>query len=259
MRGVPIERERRTILGVIAFGVAISNRREYEEVALPGIRRVAEDDSRILTRVGYDSIQRPYNEMLDEVASLPGLEALVLMHQDLELTDDTLLSRIRAALRDQSVGIVGVLGFRGFDPQRWRGPGGGAGRSAPIGFRTATATTVPAVAPAEWEGPLVGHRYSEGPEEVELVDGILMALAPWVVRSIRYDERLAKDFHGYDADLSLRVRAAGGRLIVAPVPHVHHQSRAWRSREEFVRARRDFADRWDPDLRPPEWAAAFEV
>jgi hypothetical protein len=234
---------------MIAFGVAVSDPETYEAIALPSIKRVAEPDTRILTRVGYDSIQRPYNEMIEEASALPGLEALVLMHQDVELVDGSLPTRIRPPLSDPSVGIVGAFGWRGSDPRYWPG----VGRSAPLGIRTQTATA------GRQDDQFFGQGHSEGPEEVELIDGILMALAPWVVRSLRFDERLAERFHGYDLDFSLRVTAARGRLICDPIPHIHHQKRLWREREELVQARIDLARRWDPDVRPPEWAPAFQA
>jgi len=233
---------------MIAFGVAVSDREIYERVALPGIRRAAEPNARILIREGYDSIQRPYNEMIEEAAALPDLEALVLLHQDLELTDGSLPARVRPPLRDPSVGIVGALGWRCPDPHCRLGAGGG--RETLLGVRMQTLTAWPL------EGRL-GQGLSEGPQEVELIDGILMVLAPWVVRSIRFDMRLARRFHGYDLDFSLRVRAAGGRLICDPIPHVHHMSRPWRDRDEFMRASLGFARSWDAEVRPAEWAPAF--
>ena len=58
--------------------------------------------------------------------------------------------------------------------------------------------------------------------EVETLDGFVLALSPWAVRSIRFDESLGR-FHGYDLDFCLQVREAGpqgrdGRLPRDPPP-----------------------------------------
>ena len=58
--------------------------------------------------------------------------------------------------------------------------------------------------------------------EVETLDGFVLALSPWAVRSIRFDESLGR-FHGYDLDYCLQVREAGrkvrdGRLPRHPPP-----------------------------------------
>lgn len=221
---------------MLLFGTAVSSVDLYERIGLPSIQRIAEPGSRILTRVGYDSIQRPYNEMLDEACAEPDLEALVLIHQDLELTDGSLAKRIRPLLTDPRTGLIGLMGGRGVPPHRWASWEDRYGRSV---------------------GPGVDIRHTHGPQEVEFVDGMLLVLAPWVVRSLCFDERLAADFHGYDLDFGFRVRAARGRVFCVDAPYFHHIPVPWRDRAEFVRAGVRLAKRWDPALRPPEWQPSF--
>jgi hypothetical protein len=242
---------------MFVFGVAVSNVETYETIALPGIRRAAGDDARILTRVGYDSIQRPYNEMMEEAAAIPGLQGLILIHQDAELTDDSLLPRVAPLLADPRNGLVGALGWAAPAPS-WRPRlEGGPGRFTVPSLRILALQGNTSGREEDRFGWMDGHR-SQGSHEVEVVDGVLLAIAPWVVRSVRFDERLSQDFHGYDADLSMRVRAAGGRVICNDIPHGHHMQRLWRDRDEFVRARVAVARRWDPIFRPPGWAPSFE-
>lgn len=221
---------------MVAFGVAVSDAAMFERIAAPTIRRIAEPDSLVLTRHGYDSIQRPYNEIMDEVAGREDLEALVLLHQDLELLDDSLLRRARPLLEDPRNGVIGLFG----------------GRHAPFAIW--------------WEAeelfglqasPTSEVRHSVGSHEVEVVDGALLVLAPWVVRSIRFNEALAADFHGYDADLCFRVLAAGGRVVCNDAPHFHHMGRPWTDPAGLRRARRSIMRMWDPVLRPREWVPAF--
>ncbi len=218
---------------MIAYGTAIADRRGYETIARPGIERVAEPDSVMLVREGCDSIQAPYNAMLDEAAAHEDLEALVLVHEDLELTDDTLPTRLRRLLDDPRVGLVGLLGSTDVRGLAW------------------------------WEHGLDGFVWQPGgpgrspfeEREVDAVDGMLLALAPWVVRTLRFDEAFAADFHGYDVDFCLQVRAAGGRVLAADVPYVHHRPGAPVSRRRaWVRTATRLSYKWDPQLWPPEWA-----
>jgi len=221
---------------MIVFGTAVSDRATYERVALPGIRLAAEADSVVLVEEGHDSIQRPYNLMMERAGGYDDLEALVLLHQDLELTDDSLPRRVRALLADVRAGVVGSFGARDLTLHRWT--------------ETTDLHGTAALPGAE-------RRFSSGPREVDVVDGSLLAIAPWAVRAVRFDEALAESFHGYDIDLCQRIRAIGGRVICDDIPYVHHMAK----RDDHDAVRRagvDLAKMWDPELRPREWAAAFQ-
>ena len=54
------------------------------------------------------SIARSYNALLDQAAERDDLEALVLLHQDAEIVDADLCAKVRAALRDPDVAVVGL-------------------------------------------------------------------------------------------------------------------------------------------------------
>ncbi len=221
---------------MIAFGTALAgDRDEYERIALPGIRRAAEPDSVVLTRIDLP-IRRAYDEIMDEAAGLEGLEALVLLHQDLELTDGSLPQTARRAFADPRVGLLGSLGARNVSLHRW-------------------------LASRELYGSVfasnVERRFTNGPQEVEGVDGALLVLAPWVVRGLRFGELSGADFHAYDAEISLRVRAHGGVVLCDDVPHFHHRV----PKPDFDAQRRAgvaLARTWDPGLRPREWGPAFQ-
>jgi hypothetical protein len=221
---------------LIFFGTAVTDQDAYERIALPGIRRVSEPDSIVRTLHGYDSIQRPYNLLMEEAAAREDLEALVLLHQDFELTDGSLSRRVRPLLADQRNGVVGSFGGREIVPHRW------------------TETTQlhgTAVVPG------LQRHFGSGPEEVEVVDGSLLVIAPWVTRAVRFNEALARNFHGYDVDFCFRVRAVGGRVVCDDIPYIHRMSP--RDDHDAVRlAGLDLATMWDPALRPREWAPAFQ-
>lgn len=230
---------------MIAFGTAIADQARYEEIALPGIERLAEPDSLILTRVGYDSIQQPYNEMMDEAAAQPGLEALILLHEDLELTDRDLLSSIRRTFEDPRVGLFGLFGARGVKPHL-----------IPSSEHLYGQMTLRVV---DQPDTVIEEYLSKGPFEVEGVDGVMLAIAPWVVRSIRFGEALVECFHGYDADLALRIRSVGGRVVCDNVEHVHYMRMGlWKDSDETFRRSADLLSRaWDRERQPREWAPSF--
>lgn len=225
---------------MLVYGTAVTDRALYEREALRGIRRVAESDSAVLVREGHDSIQQPYNELLAEAAALPGIEALVLLHQDLELTDGSLPARARALLAEPRVGAIGAFGARAIEFHRDYGQR----RERLFGLASI---------------PGFQMRHSSGAREVDVLDGSLLVVAPWAARAIRFDERLARHFHGYDMDFCERVRAAGGKVVCDDIPHVHHMRRRWSSddRAALRAARLELARAWDPALRPAEWEPAF--
>lgn len=222
---------------MLVFGCAVSEVTVYKQVALPGIRRAAEADSIILMRRGHDSIQAPYNEMMEEAAAMPDLEGLVLLHQDLELLDDSLPRRLRRVFEDDpQVGLLGTLGGRSSKVHRWFPPEEVFGSISPEGGGTSPASE---------------------PLEVDGVDGALLMLAPWVVRSLRFSTAFARCFHGYDADIGYRVRACGGKVICYEVPCIHRRM----EKNDFDVQREAavaLAQMWEPTMRPREWQPAFE-
>lgn len=221
---------------MIAFGAAVTDRDLFGSIAMPGIERAAEPGSPVLVRVGMP-IRDAYNEIMAEAASLAGLKALVLLHQDLELTDDSLPRRLRAHFADPCIALVGALGARGVEPHRW------------LASRDLYGTVA---------APGLEHRFSSGPHEVECVDGALLALAPWVVRGLRFGATPGAGFHGYDLDISFRVRAHGARVVCDDIPYFHHRE----PKQDFSdhsRAGVALARIWDPRCRPRQWQPAFQL
>src|SRR5947209_11137045 len=95
---------------MIAFGSAITSPDDYGRFAKPGIERAREPDSHVYAIPSVGSLSRTYNFIIGEAAARDDLEALVLLHQDAELVDADFCERIRAALSDESVAIVGCAG-----------------------------------------------------------------------------------------------------------------------------------------------------
>ncbi len=81
--------------------------------------------------------------------------------------------------------------------------------------------------------------------EVDTVDGFVLALSPWTVRNVRFDESLGQ-LHGYDFDFCLQVRAAGRKVVTADFKVVHHHSLDLISDPEtWIDAHMRVAEKWD--------------
>jgi hypothetical protein len=84
--------------------------------------------------------------------------------------------------------------------------------------------------------------------EVDTLDGFLLVLSPWVVRNVRFDESLGQ-FHGYDFDFCLQVRAAGRTVRTVDVKAIHHHGlHPFNDREPWIEAHIRVAEKWNGRL-----------
>jgi GT2 family glycosyltransferase len=167
------------------------------------------------------SIAEAYNTVLDAHSSyLP--DALVLLHDDLEVIDPRAEEKLLAALRQPDVALVGVVG-------------GGASQGL-----------------AWWNDSPVGHQrinsglidFGQRTGYVDLLEGSLLAFSPWAIDNLRFDE--VPGFHGYD-EIALQVRAAGMKSYVADVDTFHHTDVGFKSPEshrEWLRADERVRRKW---------------
>lgn len=224
---------------MIAFGSSITDPDMYDKAARAGFELAKEPDSVVMAHAAAGSIFRSYNLLLDRAAELPDLEALVLVHQDAEIADPDFVPKLREALKDPDVGLVGCVGSIGVRSIAW------------------------------WEGSVKWasfiHRYDElgggdfpgfswsGKEkpayaetgEVDTIDGFVMCFSPWVVQNVRFDESLGK-LHGYDFDFCLTVREAGKKVVTADFKTIHHHSLDLiKDPETWVEAHMRIAEKWD--------------
>jgi len=227
---------------VIAFGTAVTHAHTYERYAAPGIRRVAEPDSIVFAHQSAGSVFRNYNLIMDRAAAHDDLEALVLLHQDVELVDGDFAAKLREALSDPDVAIVGCAGAIGVRSIAW------------------------------WEGSLtwagLTHRYSEygggdfpaiswRPEtvpvyaatgEVDSIDGFVLVLSASAVRELRFDESLGK-LHGYDFDICMQAKAAGKKVVTADFRAIHHHSlELIKDPETWIQTYIRLAEKWNGQL-----------
>ena len=227
---------------MITFASAITSPELYRSYAQKGIELAREPDSQVLPFSAAGSLARSYNLILDQAAEHEQLEALVLLHQDAEIVDPDFCRKLRGAFADPDVGVVGCVGAVGVRSIAW------------------------------WEGSVTWgsftHRYSElgggdvpafswNPDtmppyartgEVDTVDGFVLALSPWTVRNIRFDESLGR-LHGYDFDFCLQVRAAGHKVVTVDFRAVHHHSLDLVSDPEaWIEAHIRVAEKWDGQM-----------
>jgi hypothetical protein len=175
----------------------------------------------LIATYGQTQLTAAYNTILDAYVGLD-LDAVILLHDDLDMTDPRAEEKFLAALADD-VAIVGVCGGKGDKTLAW------------------------------WTSETIGHQMTDsgmldfGPRtgDVAFVEGSIMVFSPWAIEHLRFDERYP-GFLGYD-DVCLTARAMGKRVTVADVDTHHHSTvgfkspaiaRAWDVAEEI------FQEKW---------------
>jgi hypothetical protein len=220
---------------MIAFGSAITEPEAYRRYAERGIRVAAEPDSEVYAFAAVGTVARSYNLLLDAAAARDDLEALVIVHPYAEIADPELCGKLRAALRDPTVAVVGCVGATGVRSLAWWE---GSVSAAPVVHRYVE----------RGGGELPGFTWAS-PErplgEVDAVAGFLLGLSPWAVRNVRFDEALRLNY-GFDVDYCLQARAAGRTVVTADLRAVYHHSLDLiGDLDMWVESHIRFAEKWD--------------
>jgi hypothetical protein len=222
---------------VIAFGTLIAEGAAYRRYTEPGIRRAVEPDSAVYPFANVGSITRSYNIVLDTAAAREDLEALVLIHPHTELADSSFCAQVRTALRDPEVAVVGAAGGSGARSIAWWE---GTASAAPNVHRY-TKHGGGELRAFDWAGPTAPLG------EVDTVDGALLVLSPWAVRTVRFDESLRVG-HGFDTDFCRQVRAAGRKVITANLRAIyHHELDLVEDIDLWIEGHQQVAEKWEPD------------
>jgi hypothetical protein len=225
---------------MIAFGSSITSPDDYRRCAERGFRLVAEPDSDVFAQPSKGSIFHNYNLILERAAQLDGLEALVLVHQDAEIVDPDFCRKLRRALGDPHVGVVGCVGAIGVRSIAWW-EGSVTWASFSHRYGELEGEEFPSLS---WNGDDLPPYARTG--EVDTVDGFVLGLSPWTVQNIRFDESLGQLLHGYDFDFCLQVRAAGRKVVTEDFKVVHHHSLELADDlEHWVEAHMTVAEKWD--------------
>ena len=193
---------------VVAYGSCVGSWAKLQANVIPRVT------GPLLALSGQTSICTAYNAILDAYAGR-SLDALILLHDDLEITDPQAEAKFLAALGDD-VALVGVCGGRGDRTLSW------------------------------WTSETVGHQQTDsgpldfGPRtgDVAFIEGSIMVFSPWAVEHLRFDETYP-GFLGYD-DICLTARTMGKRVVVADVDTHHHSTVGFKS--ETIAASWDVAE-----------------
>lgn len=177
---------------MIVYGCCVGSWEKFSRYVAPRLT-----GRRAIAKFGYPGIVQPYNEILDTIQEWDDLEALILLHDDLELIDPDAERKLVAPFADPDVVITGVAGGGGGSLYWWE--------HSPIGHQMTDVANID-----------FGAR--EG--VVTLVEGSVMALSPWLIRNLRFDPRFTW-FHGYD-EIGMQVQAAGKRSLIVNVDTHHH-------------------------------------
>ncbi len=241
---------------MIVFGCSITAPDVYARAAKPGFALAAEPDSEVIANAAAGSLFRSYNLIIDMVADRDDVEALVLVHQDAEIVDPDFCGKVRAALADPAVGVVGCVGAIDVRNIAWW-EGSVTWASFTHRYGEHGGGEIPSLTWREQDRPGFART-----GEVDTLDGFVLALSPWAVKNIRFDEGLGSQIHGYDLDFCLQVREAGKKVVTADLKVVHHHSLELVSDPEvWINAHIKVAEKWEgrmPGIGLPNWGARAE-
>lgn len=208
---------------MITYGICVGSKEKYLRVASRSMARCLETDNLVVEVFDSTSIFEAYNYILDSCKDREDLEALVLIHEDVELRDDTLPGTVRKLFADESIAIAGVIGGSNIPGLAW------------------------------WEGERKGRTtdaphgeldFGRGQHDVDTVDGLLLILSPWAVRNLRFDETNYTGFHGFDADICFQARAAGKRVVTVDIDLFHDTKGGYGDFESWKIADATFKHKW---------------
>lgn len=202
---------------MIAYGVCVGS---WDKFHRNVVSRVG--DRPITALSGQTSICAAYNTILDAYVGR-NLDAVILLHDDLELVDPDAEAKFLAAVREPNVDLVGVCGGLGDASLAW------------------------------WNSETIGHQLTDSgmldfgrrAGDVTFIEGSVMVFSPTAVANLRFDTTYP-GFLGYD-DICLTARAAGRRVVVADVDTHHHSTLGFKSvavRESWDVAEALFQRKW---------------
>ena len=228
---------------MIAFASAITEEETYRAYAARGFELAAEDDTEIIARLAVGSIFRSSNMLLDWAKEHHDLEALVILHQDAEIVDDDFCAKVREALADPDVALVGCAGAIGVRSIAWW-EGAVTWASFTHRFNDFGGGEIPGLS---WAPGAVPEYAETG--QVDTIDGFVMAFSPWAIDNLRFDESIGGVLHGYDFDICMQANAAGKKVVTAPMRVIHHHSLNLLSEAEgWIAAHMKLTEKWQDRL-----------
>lgn len=225
---------------MIAYAIQANRQQDgddFNRYALPGLNRAQKPNDEATIVMGT-SIHQGYNHAREWAMGRRGVEALVLLHADAEILDEHFGQRLRLLLKkDPDIAVVGVAGASRCRNLSWWDERGGA-----IG---------------SWEEKgLLGGCYhqegepftfhTEGDHQAAVVDGVVLALSPWAIHHLRFDEKTyaMAPWYAYDCDISLAARRAGKKVFVMDTRVRHHTKGGIHNQKAFWDANLAFQRKW---------------
>ncbi len=202
---------------VIGFGCCVGS---WEKLAHNVLPHVA--DRPLIALSGQTSIAAAYNTILGGYQHA-GLDALILLHDDLQIVDPDADAKLLAALAGPDVMLAGVAGGSGRGGLAWW-------NQDPVGHQVTDAMNID-----------FGRRSGD----VTLLEGSLLAFSPAAIATLRFDIRF-EGFHGYD-EIGMQVIADNGRCVVVDVDTHHHNAMGFKSaasHAEWLRADELYREKW---------------
>lgn len=204
---------------VIAYGCCVGSWDRFNRYVQPCLT-----DKGCFAISGAKSIATAYNSILTSCLPLE-LEALILVHDDLEIIDPEAEAKFLEVLKDPEVALVGVAGARGVGSMAW------------------------------WNAETVGHQAIETglidfgvrTGDVDALEGSILVFSPWAIRFLRFDP--LPGFHGYDVLISRKARSYNKRVVVADVDTLHHTVLGFKSKDsesEWQAAEHYYQTKWGP-------------
>lgn len=197
---------------MIVYGCCVGSWGKFTANVIPRV-----GDAEVIALSGQSSIAATYNKILVSLRKRP-VDALVLLHDDLEITDPDAVAKIHAAA--ETYALSGVIGSRG-----------------------------DASSLAWWDSGCVGYQMTDsGPvgsqqfDSAGTVDGSIMILSGRAVQHLWFDERYP-GFHGYDVDLCRQMAGVGAIDLATH----HHTTLGWKSdeiRSSWEHADQIYRDKW---------------
>lgn len=186
---------------MIGYGSCVGSWDKLRRNVIPRI-----GDSPLFALSGQTSLCQAYNTILDAYRGRD-FDAVILLHDDLEIVDPDAEAKFLKALADSDVVLAGVCGGKGDKTLAW------------------------------WDSETVGHQmtdsglldFGDRTGDVAFIEGSIMVFSPWAVHNLRFDARYP-GFLGYD-DVCLTARAEGKRVVVADVDTHHHSTIGFKSPE----------------------------
>ncbi len=222
---------------MFAIVICIGSETTYAKAAKPGVLRFGEPDSVVIELRDQTSLHLAYNRALEALRGLTDIEGAVFIHEDLEIRDPNVFTKLRRLFSDNSVAVVGAIGAVGVTSLSWW-----------LGQRRGL-----------MKEPRFELDFRHEEPEVDSLDGCFLALSPWSISNLKFDSDTFSGFHGYDADICFSARSLGKKVLWEELDLFHHTKGGFGDRDEFIKNDEAFREKWILDASHHELGLKSKV